>query len=158
MSLLSSSHGVSTCSSYQQWCRSELFWGPVQPRYDTSVPHLVTPRKSFQESWGMKLEATCNALSMKEIQIRWLRFPPGRGFPGNSVGKESACNARDMGSISGQEDPLEQEMATHSSNLAWKIPWTEEPGNYSSWSHKEPDTTEWLTPTLYSMKWKIFPS
>ena len=28
----------------------------------------------------------------------------------------------------GQEDPLEKEMATHSSNLAWKIPWTEEPG------------------------------
>ena len=28
----------------------------------------------------------------------------------------------------GQEDPLEKEMATHSSTLAWKIPWTEEPG------------------------------
>ena len=31
----------------------------------------------------------------------------------------------------GQEDPLEEEMATHSSILAWKIPWTEEPGGYS---------------------------
>ena len=28
----------------------------------------------------------------------------------------------------GREEPLEKEMATHSSNLAWKIPWTEEPG------------------------------
>ena len=28
----------------------------------------------------------------------------------------------------GQEDPLEKEMATHTSNLAWRIPWTEEPG------------------------------
>ena len=35
---------------------------------------------------------------------------------------------RDMGSIPGQEDPLEQEMAIHSSILAWKIPWTEESG------------------------------
>jgi len=32
----------------------------------------------------------------------------------------------------GQEDPLEKEMATHSSTLAWKIPWTEEPGGLQS--------------------------
>ena len=32
----------------------------------------------------------------------------------------------------GQEDPLEKEVATHSSNLAWKIPWTEEPGGIQS--------------------------
>ena len=37
----------------------------------------------------------------------------------------------------GREDPLEKEMATHSSTLAWKIPWTEEPG-----SLVESDTTE----------------
>ena len=42
----------------------------------------------------------------------------------------------------GQEDPLEKEMATHSSTLAWKIPWTEEPGRYSPWGCKESDTTE----------------
>ena len=45
----------------------------------------------------------------------------------------------------GQEDPLEKEMATHSSILAWKIPWTKKPGGYSTWGHKELDTTEWLT-------------
>ena len=40
----------------------------------------------------------------------------------------------------GQEDPLEKEMATHSSILAWKIPQTEEPGGlYSSWGCKESD-------------------
>ena len=32
----------------------------------------------------------------------------------------------------GQEDPLEEEMATHSSMLAWRIPWTEEPGRLQS--------------------------
>ena len=38
----------------------------------------------------------------------------------------------------GQEDPLEKEMATHSSILAWRIPWTEEPGGlHSSWARKE---------------------
>ena len=49
-------------------------------------------------------------------------------FPGGSDGKVSAYNAGDPGSISGQEDLLEKEMATHSSTLAWKILLMEEPG------------------------------
>ena len=53
------------------------------------------------------------------------------GFPGGSDGKESACNAGDLGLIPG-EDPLEQGMATLSSILAWRIPWTEEPGGLQS--------------------------
>ena len=45
----------------------------------------------------------------------------------------------------GWEDPLEKEMATHSSILAWVIPWTEEAGRlYSPWGHKELDTTQQL--------------
>ena len=39
-------------------------------------------------------------------------------------GEESACNAGDLGSILGWEDPLEKGMATHSSILAWRIPQT----------------------------------
>ena len=42
------------------------------------------------------------------------------------------------------EDPLEKEMAAHSSILAWKIPWMEEPGRLQSMGHKESDTTERL--------------
>ena len=44
----------------------------------------------------------------------------------------------------GGEDPLEKGMATHSSILAWRIPWTEEPGGYSLWGRKELATTERL--------------
>ena len=44
----------------------------------------------------------------------------------------------------GQVDPLEKEMATHSSILAWKIPWTEELVGYSPWGHKESDMTKRL--------------
>ena len=45
----------------------------------------------------------------------------------------------------GREDPLEKEMAIHSSTLAWKIPWTEEPDRlHSPWGHNESDTTERL--------------
>ena len=45
----------------------------------------------------------------------------------------------------GWEDPLEMGMATLSSILAWRIPWTEEPGGLQSTGHKESDTTERLT-------------
>ena len=53
-------------------------------------------------------------------------------LPGASVEKNSPANAGDMGSIPGQEDPLEKEMATHSSSLAWEITWTEEAGGLQS--------------------------
>ena len=42
----------------------------------------------------------------------------------------------------GQEDPLEKELATHFSTLAWKIPWTEEPSRLHPRGRKESDTTE----------------
>ena len=45
----------------------------------------------------------------------------------------------------GQKDPLEKGMATHSSILSWRIPWTEEPGGLHPCGHKESDTTEGLT-------------
>ena len=56
----------------------------------------------------------------------------------------------------GQEDPLEKEMATHSSILAWRIPWTEKPGGYSPQGGKELDTTERLHFHFHpnSRKWR----
>ena len=59
------------------------------------------------------------------------------GFPGGSSGKEPGClpgDITDAHSIlgSGREDPLEEGMATHSRILAWRIPWTEEPGGLQS--------------------------
>ena len=44
----------------------------------------------------------------------------------------NAGDIRDAGLILGWEDPLEEGMATHSSSLAWRIPWTEEPGRLQS--------------------------
>ena len=58
------------------------------------------------------------------------------GFPGGSDGKESSCDAGDPGLIPGLG------MATHSSILAWRIPWTEDLAGYSPWGRKESDTTE----------------
>ena len=51
----------------------------------------------------------------------------------------------------GWEDLLEKEMATHSSILAWEIPWTEEPGRHSPRGHKESDPTERLGFALLSV-------
>ena len=45
-------------------------------------------------------------------------------FPGGSAGKESSCNAGDLGSIPGWGLTLEKGMVTHSGILTWRIPWT----------------------------------
>ena len=57
------------------------------------------------------------------------------GFPGDLVVKSLLANAGAAGDAAqslGQEDPLEEAMATCSSILAWRIPWTEEPGGLQS--------------------------
>ena len=66
------------------------------------------------------------------------------GFPGGAEVKAFACNAGDLGLIprSGREDPLEKEMATHSSILAWRILGTGSLVGCSLWGRTESDTTE----------------
>ena len=56
-------------------------------------------------------------------------------------------DVRDAGSILAQEAPLEKGMATHSSLLAWRIPWTEEREGYSPWGQKELNTIDQLIHT-----------
>ena len=67
------------------------------------------------------------------------------GFPSGSAVKNSPARQEpqetQVPSLS-RQDPLEREMAAHSSTLAWKIPWTEEPEDCSPQRHKELDTTE----------------
>ena len=82
-------------------------------------------------------------------EIGWWRnrllTPAFLGFPGGSAGKGSSCNVGDLGLIPEMGICLEKEKATHSSILAWRIPWAEGPDIYSPWSCKELDMTEWLT-------------
>ena len=57
------------------------------------------------------------------------QVPQPKAFPGGASGKNPPDNAGDIRDASlSQEDPLKEGMATHSSILAWKISWTEEPG------------------------------
>ena len=66
------------------------------------------------------------------------------GFPDVSADKESATRDKMWVRSLGWEDPLEKEMAIHSSTIAWKIAWTEEPVGYSPWGCKESDMTDGL--------------
>ena len=68
------------------------------------------------------------------------------GFPGGSEDKAPACNAGDPG----WEDHLEKEMAVHSSILAWRIPWREEPGGLQSMRLQESDMTEQLNDNIHT--------
>ena len=54
------------------------------------------------------------------------------GFPGGFMVKNPPANTGDLGSVLGQEDPLQKRMATQSSILAWRIPWTAESGRLQS--------------------------
>ena len=120
--------------------------------------NITSPLRPQRRSWGMLSEQLRSALFLPEAQnhqhpwsYRGLKNPPLKqkrvndkhnnkvlpkkkarpGFfnftPWWLSGKQSICNAGDLGLI----DPLEEGMAAHSSVLAWRIPWTEEPGGCS---------------------------
>ena len=94
--------------------------------------------------WSHKHLNDGNSMSHSSLQLhnltQWVMHS------GSSDSKESACQIQEMKVWSlDLEDPLKKEMATHSSILAWRIPWTEEPGGYHPWGRKESDATKWLT-------------
>ena len=72
------------------------------------------------------------------FELHYLKYILGsdyKDFPGGTSGKEPACQCRRCETrvqSLGQEGPLEEGMATHSSILVWRIPWTEEPGGLRS--------------------------
>ena len=80
------------------------------------------------------------------------------GFLGSSDGKVSACNVEDLASIPGSgrslswEDPLEKELVTYSRILAGKSHGQRSLVGYSQWSHRESNTTEQLTFTLFVIR------
>ena len=81
------------------------------------------------------------------------------GSPGGSDGKEPACNVEDLAGFRPRigKIPLEKKMATRSSILAWRIPWTEEPGWLQPMGPQR-DTTKRLTFSLFSQSQVLEPS
>ena len=71
------------------------------------------------------------------------------GFPGGSDRKDLLAVQETLILSLGLEDPLEKGRAIHSSSLAWRIPWTEEPGGLQSMGSQESDMAERLTLSLH---------
>ena len=99
-----------------------LTWWSVSKRSACSYCSTMDPSRGGFPHWPQGKSLWCVA----------------RGLPSWLSGKESACQCREMQVWSlSQEDPLEEEMAAHSSILAGIVPWTEEPGRlYSPWGHR----------------------
>ena len=94
------------------------------------IVHVVTKSRTRLErlslsGWLTELRETLNSLNHQCI-IK------GKGFPGGASGKKPACQCRRCKrptfNLWVRKIPLEEGTAAHSSNLAWRIPWTEEPG------------------------------
>ena len=106
---------------------------PSRLSQSTSSIFNFTFAVSVQSDFGAQ-EKSCNIYILFQIlfPFRYYCRIMG-GLPWWLGGKESAYNVGDLGSIpKGRKIPLEKGMATHSSILAWRIPWTEEPGGLQS--------------------------
>ena len=101
------------------------------------IPHLQTPHSSivplcpfflrqiYSCSWEITSRRGSNFIVLSCVY-------EGRGFPGDSAEKNPPDKQKIWVQSLGWEDPLEEGMATHSGILAWRIPWTEEPGGLQS--------------------------
>ena len=130
--------------------RRNRYPGAVHRQGATSVAYLsVSPQIVFSVLWGLLVCKSCfggpcvmsfliklkASVCLGYIHIHSCVFDCLSGLPRWLSGKESTCQCRrcrrQISSLS-QGDPLEEEMTTHSSILAWRIPWTEKPERLQS--------------------------
>ena len=90
---------------------------PVAPSFDYYFCALGSQLPSSIQYFAPDLLVCLYKTVMAPLYGAVVKNPPAK-----------AGDKSDMGLILGWEDPLEEEITTHSSNLAWRIPWTEEPG------------------------------
>ena len=111
-----------------QACKNVAQAKSTKPRARSlaSIPSLPSTAQDISPVWPQ--DPHC----LKPRFIILTSYLQGLGFSGGSIGKESACQMQETQETQarslGREDPLKKEMATHSSVLAWKIPWAEEHG------------------------------
>ena len=113
----------------------------------SSKRHIYDKKPSHSE-W-LPLAAALRDAEQERLKFTsswfWLLLPFNHGLPRWLNGKESACQCRRCGFGPWvRKIPWRRILATHSSILAWEIPWTEEPGRL--WGHKESDVTEHTRP------------
>ena len=99
--------------------------------FNFNICYSVSAHKGYFKTMASMTMGNLWQASVK-VKHYILLFYMQLGFPGDSDGKESACNTVDGVLSLGREGPLEKGMAMHSSVLAWRIPWTKEPGGLQS--------------------------
>ena len=97
----------------------------------SKLREIVKDREAWRASVHGVMKSWTRLSSWTTTLLRWY-WDYAKGFSGGSDGKESACKAQDTDSIPGSGRSPEKWMATCSSVLAWRIPWTEEPGGRQS--------------------------
>ena len=147
---LSLSSRVNTCT--ELWIPPPLLLKDFGPRFIPFLLHhhflsphwthfcsrntdLKNPTLTLHLLWAMP-HFFGSLDSKTSLKVFCMLFP---GFPSDVVVRNPPANSgdiKDAGLITGSGDPLKKVMATYSSILAWRIPWTEEPGSYSPQSHK----------------------
>ena len=136
---------ASQCSEVQEFSTSanQTFSAPLAPTQDSPLPN--TPSKMYLHAhstlpwpflWLHWIRADCNLPAFMENNFSCSFYHPEMKYLGISLVAEwirirMPVQGPWFWSL-GQEDPLEEEMATHSRILAWEIPWTEEPGGLHS--------------------------
>ena len=124
--LLSLSH--SWLKHFKVTCRHSAVSSPSDPKNEDIFPHehdTIVTLKKFISIWIFVTQLVKTLPAMQETLVQFLAW----------------------------EDPLEKEMATHSSILAWRIPWTEEPGGLQSmeWKVRQDLVTERLPCNIWSI-------
>ena len=89
------------------------------------VPILINKKDVFELSYDLKI-------MVRNSNCFCTNIVGNQGFAGSTVAKNLPSIQETWVRSLGWEDPLEKEIATHSSILAWKFPWTEEPGGLQS--------------------------
>ena len=118
-----------------------VLWRPTRPsrtntnkRYAFHHRGLECKSRRSRDTWSNRQVWPWNT--------KWSRTKANRVFPGGSDGKASTYNAGNQVWSLGWEDPLEKGKATHSSIMAWRIPWTKEPGGLQFMELQKSDMTD----------------
>ena len=124
-------------------CQAALSMGFSRQEYWSRLPFLthITSYSKINSKFTKEQNVSTKTIKLLEENISTnhcdldlgIGFLDMMGFSGSSAGKEPACQRRRCGFNPWvREDPLEEGMATHSGILAWRIPWTEQPGRVQS--------------------------
>ena len=128
--------------------QAPLFMGFSRQKHWNGLPYPPTSLMSAALAGGFFTtsiiwEALCVCVCVC-VCVCMCKYIKNLELPRWLSGKESACQCRrrrDSGSIPGQKNLLEKEIATHSNILAWEIPWMDESGRFQSTGYKDSDTT-----------------